>query len=1192
MERSLKEAAAELKARIGAGNERRFPVMGLKGAANALMLRESAAIISRPLLVITPLASEAETLAGELAFFLDQPPESDAAHARVHFLPAWEIRPFAHLSPPSDVQAAQLASLFALRRTPAPIVVTSVEALMMRTISMRAFEDSVIRIAPAEVLDLEALVDTLAAIGYQRVPQAEEPGDFSVRGGIVDIFSPLHHQPVRLELEEDLVTSIRHYDPSTQRSLGEIDEAIVIRTRYVPASSLREQKLIDRVAMRCAEIGMVRKETAEITETLENGLLFPGVELIAAYLDEAGLQSVFDYVPPNTLAWMLEPGRVLGEAERFAERIAAEASGAQAKPVFHPAPAEMFLNAEEFERSVGLMVSVEVGSLVTVSAPREGWATPIEVKSQASLRLGATELTGGRSVPSFEPLVTELNEVRRSHGHAVLIVEGANQAARLRRHLEAYNLEVNSDCKNLGELLGSSDFRPAIMEGEIAAGTVLEKDGIYIYSEEELFGEPRTRRRIRRRPKGAMLNLDEIHPDDLVVHIEHGIGKYRGLKHMRVADVEGDFLNLEYAGNDTMYVPVERINLVQRYIGGDGSDPKLDRLGGGSWDRVKKRTREAVLAMASELIDIYAAREAIDGHAFSFPGRDYDEFAERFEFEETPDQQAAIDDVIRDMTRSKPMDRLICGDAGFGKTEVALRAAFMAVMEGRQVAVLVPTTILAEQHWNNFRHRFRDYPVRVEMVSRFRAARENRKTIEEVRRGLIDIVIGTHRLLQDDVEFPKLGLLIIDEEHRFGVVDKERIKRLRKLVEVMTLTATPIPRTLHMAMLGIRDLSVIQTAPLDRQSVRTFVAHFDDGLIRDAILRELNRGGQVFFVHDRVENIEIVARHLRGLLPEAKIAIAHGQMKEHELETVMRDFIENRVNVLVCSAIIESGLDIPNANTMLINRADHFGLAQLYQLRGRVGRSKRKAYAYLLIPGEHIITRDAKRRIEALRELVEVESGTGFKLAIRDLEHRGAGNLLGREQSGQIAAVGFELYTEMMEQAIRELRGEPQRPDFEPELRLGVPAYIPDSFVDDENERLVLYRRMARATSLADLGEIRDDMRDRFGPIPTLVENLIAAMNLRRQMREMMIVSALLKKSQLEIKFHPEAPVDTPQLEAVANANRRTMRLTPSYQVIVTLNISDDYQQLFTQIEGVLQVLAACEKLESCPNRAAGPLVN
>jgi transcription-repair coupling factor (superfamily II helicase) len=1191
VERSLKEAVSELKARLDAASARRFPVMGLKGTAGALMLREAALTLDRPIVAITPQASEADALASELAFFLDQPPDCDAARRRAHLLPAWELRPFAHLSPPPDAQAAQLAALFALLRQPTPLIVTSVEALTMRTIPRRAFEDSVIKVALAERLDLDALVEALAAMGYQRTPQTEEPGDFSVRGGIVDVFSPLHHNPVRFELEDDLVTSIRYFDPASQRSLNEIEEATVIRTRHVPPPALREKRLIDRVAIRCQEIGMVRKEAAELLETIENGLLFPGAELIASYLYDDGLRPIFDYFPANAIAWMIEPGRILGEAERLAERIAAEASAAQAKPAFFPAPDDLYLRADEFERALGSMVAVETGSLVTVAAPREGWATPIEVKSQPSLRLGATELTGGRGAPSFEPLATELSEVRRGQGRALMVVEGANQAARLRRHLEAYNIDVNTECASFAQLLEWPDHRPAIMEGEIAAGTVLQKDGIYIYSEEDLFGEPRARRRTRRATRGGLLNLDELRPEDFVVHIEHGIGRYRGLKHMKVADMEGDFLNLEYAGNDTMYVPVERINLVQRYIGGDSQEPKLDRLGGGSWDRVKKRTREAVLAMASELIDIYAAREAVEGHAFPHPGRDYDDFADRFEFEETPDQQAAIDEVIRDMSRSKPMDRLICGDAGFGKTEVALRAAFMAVMDGRQVAVLVPTTVLAEQHWNNFRNRFKDYPVRIEMVSRFRSARDNRKVIEDVRKGLIDIVIGTHRLLQPDVEFPKLGLLIIDEEHRFGVADKERIKRLRKLVEVLTMTATPIPRTLHMAMLGIRDLSVIQTPPPDRQAVRTFVAHFDDGLIRDVILRELNRGGQVFFVHNRVENIEIMARHLRGLVPEAKVAVAHGQMKERELENVMRDFIENRVNVLICSAIIESGLDIPNANTMIINRADHFGLAQLYQLRGRVGRSKRRAYAYLLIPGEHIITRDAKRRIDALRELVESESGTGFKLSLRDLEHRGAGNLLGREQSGQIAAVGFELYTEMMEEAIRELRGEPQRPDFEPELRLGIPAYIPDSFVPDENERLVLYRRMARAGSAEDLAEIRDEMRDRFGPVPTLIENLLASMDLRRRMRELMILSALSKKDQLEIKFHPDAPVDAEKLAALANANRKTMRLTPSYQVFVTIT-PGEYEQVFAQIDGVLQALAACEKLDSQAARPAGPLAN
>jgi transcription-repair coupling factor (superfamily II helicase) len=1191
VERTLTEAASELKARLEAGRERRFPVMGLKGAANALMIRAAALELERPLVVITPLAAEADALAGELAFFLDQPADRDGLQCRMHALPAWELRPFAHLSPPPDVQGAQLAALYALARSKAPLVVTSVEALMMRTIPRKVFEDSVIRIAPAEEFELDALVEALAAMGYQRVPQTEEPGDFSVRGGIVDVFSPLHHNPVRFELEEEIVVSIRHFDPGSQRSLGEAPEAAVIRTRHVAASALRDRRLIDRVTMRCAEIGMVRKETAELIETLENGLLFPGVELLTPYLYESGLESVFEYIPDNAVAWMIEPGRMIAEAERIAERIAEEAAVAQDKPLFYPTPGQLYLAPEEFERALTSMVAVEAGSLITAAAPREGWAPPIEVKSQQSLRLGGAELAGAPAVPSFEPLATELKEVRRGQGRALMIVEGANQAARLRRHLEAYEIEVNTECRSFGELLQWPDYRPAIMEGEIAAGTVLQNDGLYIYSEEELFGEPRARRRTRRAPKGMLLNLEELRPDDFVVHIEHGIGKYRGLKHMKVADLEGDFLNLEYAGSDTMYVPVERINLVQRYVGGDGNEPKLDKLGGGSWDRVKARTKQALLAMASDLLDIYAAREVVEGHAYPHPGADYEEFTARFEFEETPDQQAAIDEVIRDMARGKPMDRLICGDAGFGKTEVALRAAFVCVMDSRQVAVLVPTTVLAEQHWNNFTNRFKDYPVRIEMVSRFRSPKENRKVIEDLRKGLVDIVIGTHRLLQDDVEFPKLGLLIIDEEHRFGVADKERIKRIRKLVEALMLTATPIPRTLHMAMLGIRDLSVITTPPPDRQAVRTFVAHFDDGLIRDVIIRELNRGGQVFFVHNRVENIEYMTRHLRGLVPEAKIALAHGQMREHELENVMRDFIENRINLLVCSAIIESGLDIPNANTMIINRADHFGLAQLYQLRGRVGRSKRKAYAYLLIPGEHIITREAKRRIEALRELVEAESGTGFKLAIRDLEHRGAGNLLGREQSGQITAVGFELYTEMMEQAIRELRGEPQRPDFEPELRLAIPAYIPDSFVPDENERLVLYRRMARASSTQDLDEMRVEMRDRFGPVPTLIENLIAAMNVRRRMREMMILSAILKAEELELKFHPEAPVEVEQLKALVNANRAMMRLTPSFQVIVRLQ-SGEYEQTFAQIDGVLQALAACEKLENSVVPPTGPLMN
>ncbi len=1180
--RSLKEAASELRARLESGDARRLPVMGLKGAATPLLLRETALGFARPIVAVTPRASEAEALAHEAAFFLDEPADADAPARRVYHLPAWELKPMANLSPAADTQAAQIAAMFAMLRTPAPIVVTSVEAMMTKTIPRAILSSSIIRVAAAERLDLDLLVEALTAAGYQRVPQTEEPGDFSVRGGIVDVFSPLYHTPIRLELEDDMITSVRRFDIASQRSAGDIAEATIVRTRFVAPESLKDSHLRDRVAVRAADIGMVRKEAGELAETLENGLLFPGAELLMPYAYGAPLETIANYLPQGAVLWLVDPGRIRAEAERFAARVAEESAAAESAPRFFPEPESMYLSAEEFERALSAFTAVEIGSLVTAAPPREGWAPPIEVNARLSLRLTSPEMPGARAALSFEPLAEQLREVQRGQGRALMIVEGPNQAARLRRHLEAYDLSVNTECKSFGTLLEWPDFRPAIIEGEISAGAVLQADGIYVYSEEEIFGEPRARRKSRPVAKGARLNLSELKPDDVVVHIDHGIGRYRGLKHLKVADVEGDFLNLEYAGNDTMYVPVERINLVQRYIGSDSEAPRLDKLGSGSWDKVKRRTRQAVLAMASELLEIYAAREVLEGHAFPHPGRDYHEFCDRFEFEETPDQQAAIDDVVRDLTRAKPMDRLICGDAGFGKTEVAMRAAFIAVMDGRQVAVLVPTTILAEQHWNTMRKRFADYPVRVEMVSRFRSAKENKAVIDEVALGKVDIVVGTHRLLSSDISIPRLGLLIIDEEHRFGVADKERIKKLKTMVPVLTMTATPIPRTLHMAMLGIRDLSVIQTPPPDRQQIRTFVAHFDDGLIRDVILRELNRGGQVFFVHNRVENIEYMARHLRSLIPEAKVAVAHGQMRERQLEDVMREFIENRVNLLVCSAIIESGLDIANANTMIINRADHFGLAQLYQLRGRVGRSRQKAFAYLLIPGEHIITRDAKRRIDALREMVDAESGGGFKLAMADLEHRGAGNLLGREQHGEIEAVGFELYTEMMEQAIAELRGQERRPDFEPELKLGIPAYIPETYVPDENERLVLYRRFARADSEQDLADLKDEMRDRFGPVPTLIDNLVAAMNVRRQMKLLLILSAILKNNLLEVRFHPDAPVDTAKLTALASANRRTLKLTPSFQVMVQLE-PGDYERLFAQVDGILQALAGCEKLKSWP---------
>ncbi len=985
-----------------------------------------------------------------------------------------------------------------------------------------------------------------------------------------------------------MLSSIRFFEPADQRSLGEVLEALVIPARFIPPAALRDKRLRDRVELRAAEIGLVRKEVAELTEALESGLLFPGVENLLPYMFDEPLATLFDFLPAGAITWLVEPGRIIAQAQRFADRIADESEQNQSRHTYFPPPETLFLDAADLQRRLEERVTVDVGSVVTLRTPQAGYAVPIEVKSQPSLKLTA----GGKDdhkVPSFEPLVAELNQIRRDRSRALFVVDGPSQVNRLRRHLEAYGFDVNAKVEKFPAFLEANGGLPVIMEGEIAAGAVLENDGLYIYSEEDIFGEPRARRRRRPAAKGILVSLEELKPGDFVVHLDHGIGKYRGLKHLKVAETEGDFMNLEYLGDDTLYVPVERINLVQRYVGGDSVAAKLDKLGGGSWDKVKGRTREAVLAMASELLDIYAAREAQQGHAFPHPGAEYEEFADRFEFQETEDQLAAIDQVLLDMSKPRPMDRLICGDAGFGKTEVALRATMVAVADGYQVAMLVPTTVLAEQHFDTFRNRFKDVPVRIEMISRFQTPKENKATLQLLREGKIDIVIGTHRLLQNDVDFKRLGLLIIDEEHRFGVADKEKIKKFRKLVDVLTMTGTPIPRTLHMAMLGIRDLSIIQTPPVDRQAIHTYVAHFDDGLIREVVLRELNRAGQVFFVHNRVENIDYMARHLRALVPEARVAIAHGQMDERELEVVMHDFINKQVNVLVCSAIVESGLDIPNANTIIINRADHFGLAQLYQLRGRVGRSRQKAYAYLLVPGEHLITRDAKRRIEVLRDLVEV--GGGFKLAMHDLELRGAGNLLGREQSGEVAAVGFELYTEMMEQAIRELRGEPARPDFEPELQLGIPAYIPDAYVPDESERLVLYRRMARAESVADFDDLRDELRDRFGPVPTLVENLLIAMNVRRQMRELLIMSAVLRSNQLQLRFHPQAPLDGVLLTALVNANRTRMRLAPNAQLTVRIE-NRNYEELFEELEPILQALAACEKVENRAGRAAGQLAN
>jgi transcription-repair coupling factor (superfamily II helicase) len=715
--------------------------------------------------------------------------------------------------------------------------------------------------------------------------------------------------------------------------------------------------------------------------------------------------------------------------------------------------------------------------------------------------------------------------------------------------------------------------RVEVRATRLSEGFALAADRLAVVTEEEIFG-PRQRGRARTAwPSGpAVETIGQLQPGDCVVHAQHGIGIYRGLVLLALRGGTGEFLRLEYAGGDRLFVPVDRLNLIQSYAGSDGHLPRIDRLGGSTWERAKRGVQKSLRRMAVELLAVHAARELAPGFAFSPRDRLFEEFEAGFPFEETPDQLAVIEEVLADMQRERPMDRLVCGDVGYGKTEVAVRAAFRAAMDGKQVAVLVPTTILCQQHEETFRQRFAGYPVRIEALSRFRKPREARAILEGLASGDVDVLIGTHRLLQRNVQFRDLGLLVVDEEHRFGVAHKERIKQLRKTVDVLTLTATPIPRTLQLAFSGLRDLSVIETPPADRLSIRTQVCRFSEELVREVILREVRRGGQVYFVHNRVQTIEAVAKMLARVVPEARVIVAHGQMRERELEARVLAFMHGEADVLLCSTIIESGIDIPRANTILIHRADRLGLAQLYQLRGRVGRSRQRAYAYLMVPGTASLTPDAERRLEAIQDLSAL--GSGFRLASLDLEIRGAGNLLGAEQSGDLAAVGYETYMEMLETTIDELRGRARPLEIDPEIRLPIPARLPEEYVPVVNQRLVLYKRLASCRDDAELGRLRDELLDRFGPLPEPAENLLRVIALKLRARRLGVASLELADGELVLTAGPATQVDPRRLLSLLTQAGGGLRVTPGQRIHAPVPAAGDPAALCDAARALLDHLA------------------
>jgi transcription-repair coupling factor (superfamily II helicase) len=1160
---SLREIVARVARALDAPSVAPLRLSGLRGSAPALALARVLAERRRPALVVTATPAEAEAFAADLRFYVGDGVGAGPLGRRVHHLPGWEVPPFEALSPTPEIVAARAEGLYHLLQTPDPVVVTTVEAWGQRCLPRAVFADAVTYLVAGEAVAPQALAERLVEWGYHRVPLVEDPGELSLRGGILDVFPAGYARPVRLDFVGDTVETIRLFDAASQRSLDRLEEVLVLPMREFALSSLGEVAA-RRVDDRAAEIGLARQERRDLVEAVRSRLVLPGTEQLLPYLYERpGMLA--EYVPAGTVVWLQSPAEIEAAVETGWRQVESHAVDAAREGRFHPPPDALHLPPAAWRAALGERPRIE--------------AETLELLESDALR-AASYSTGTIAVPTAAERDGPLAEVaaqvlawQREGVRPVLVASSATRRDRMQALLAAHDLESSASGAPFPQALAVPGRGPLAVVGELTCGVRLPADGLVLVTEAELFGEPRQIRRGRRtRPANFLATLAELKPDDYVVHVDHGIGLYRGLRHLRVAGTEGDYLHLEYAGGDRLYLPVDRINLVQRYVSGDAGAPALDKLGGTSWERVKARTRESVLAMAHELLQVYAQREVHGRQGYGEGDGLYGEFAARFPFEETPDQQRAIDDVLADLAGGKPMDRLVCGDVGFGKTEVAMRAAWMVVLGGRQVAVLVPTTILAQQHQETFRARFRGYPVTIDVISRFRSAAENRETLRKVAAGEVDVVIGTHRLLQPDVAFRQLGLLVVDEEHRFGVRAKERIRQLRPTVDVLTLTATPIPRTLNMSLSGIRDLSVIETPPVDRLAIRTYVTRYDEAVIRDAIVRELGRGGQVFFVHNRVANIDAVARRLHELVPEAQIAVAHGQMAEAELERAMLAFMHGETNVLVSSAIVESGLDIPTANTLIVDRADTFGLAQLYQLRGRIGRSHHRAYAYLLIPGEHLITPDAQKRLRALQELDDL--GGGFRLAAHDLEIRGAGNLLGKQQSGHITAVGLELYTHMLEQAVREVRGEPAEGDVEPEIQLGIPAFIPESYIPDVSQRLVVYRRLAAIRGVPDLEAIADELADRYGPVPPTVDTLLRLMELRRWLKDLRVLRARRRGDAVVLDFDPSTPVRPEAARVLAERERRRVRLT-SGSAIEVRPAAQDHDGTIAELRDLLQRLAA-----------------
>ena len=1087
---SFEEGIEEVKNNID-HDPLKVNIEGLRESSRSFFLSRLVQSLSRPVVVLTPNQITGEKLIGDLRYFC----KFNNVKKNIRFFPSWEILPYENISPSSGVMGERLEILHLLQSNEISLLVAPVDAILQCVVPRKELSDHTFVLGIGDTLEREFLETCLLDNGFDRLPMVENRGHFSVRGDIVDVYPPASMNPVRVEFFDNTIESIREFDINTQVSLNKIDKLEILPVRELSPTAVQKENGLNKITQYAEEHDVGQHGLKELIDKIKHLDNFFGLEHLAPFF-YTRRETFFEYLSGEALIILDEEDDIKCEVDKFRKVVDREYASARDRREVVVSPDKLYMSLSELMTRLAEKKIISINSL-NIESSLNSSNIRFDIKQNPAL-LGKFGV------------LAEIIKEWQSAGHRVVVVA-----------------PTKGQVKRIHELAGEYGLTIDVDSGYLSSGFSAPDLDLSFVAEHEIFGlSYKHRYRRKSKSKSFQRGFKDLKPGNFLVHVDYGIGRYNGTSELETGIGGGEFLSITYADDEKLYIPMDGLACIQKYVGSGDVPPQLNKLGGISWKKKKNAIKESIREMGEGLLKLYASREIAEGTSFSPNPILMQELSDSFEFEETEDQLKAIDETMEDLESSKTMDRLVCGDVGYGKTEVAMRAAFKVVLDKKQVAVLVPTTILAQQHLVTFTERFKNHAVNIKMVNRFKSPREQKQTLAKVQSGEVDIIIGTHRLLSRDVSFAQLGLIIIDEEQRFGVKHKEVLKKMRNKVDILTLTATPIPRTLHFSLMGVRDLSIIETPPIDRLSIKTFVRKFDEKIIHDSIKKELERGGQVYFVHNKINSIHSIKEMIQEIVPEARIGIGHGQLPEHKLEEVMRKFIAKEIDVLLCTTIIESGLDIPSANTIIINRADQFGLAQLYQLRGRVGRYKHQAYAYLLIPGALAISSEARQRLNGIEELSEL--GAGFQLAERDMEIRGVGNMLGRNQSGHIASIGFDLYSKLIEETVRELKGEEgQRQFIDPEINLQVKGFIPKNYIPDLNQRLDLYRRLQLSDTLGDYNAINREIMDRYGRFPESIEKLLSLVEVKTICRMLHIKRVYIVNGAVRFDVERTTPISS-----------------------------------------------------------------